>query len=107
MNFFVRTLALGSVLLWSLALLSPAFASDAERGQQLVTSRGCTGCHAIDGKGGKLGPALDGVGKRLDDDKIMQKLVDPKAGNPKSVMPSYKGMSKEDLEAMVDYLEKL
>jgi len=94
-------------LLLTVAFALPAFASDAAVGQKLVATNGCTGCHVVEGKGGKIGPALDGVGKLLDEDKIMQKLLDPKASNSKSIMPSYSRLSKEDLEAITDYLEHL
>jgi len=94
-------------LLLAVAFAAPALASDNALGKKLVGSSGCTGCHVVEGNGGKLGPALDGVGKRLDDDKIMQKLLDPKAGNPQSMMPAYGHLSKEELKAIVDYLEHL
>jgi mono/diheme cytochrome c family protein len=49
-----------------------------------------------------MGPALDGLGKRLEDDSIREQLIKGGAG-----MPSYQHLSKEDLDALVDYLEKL
>jgi len=95
------------ILLLTVAFALPAFASDTAAGKKLVATNGCTGCHVVEGKGGKVGPSLDGVGKLLDEDKIMQKLLDPKASNPKSIMPSYSRLSKEDLEAIAEYLEYL
>jgi mono/diheme cytochrome c family protein len=33
-------------------------------GRQLFLDRGCLGCHKLDGVGGQLGPALDGIGSK-------------------------------------------
>lgn len=80
-----------------------AAASDEEaRGRELFNSLGCKGCHKIDGSGGAIGPALDGVGKRLEDKKIREQLLKGGAG-----MPSYQHLPEEDLDALVDYLEDL
>ena len=79
-----------------------AASEDEARGRELVNSLGCKGCHKIGGSGGAMGPALDGLGKRLEDDSIREQLIKGGAG-----MPSYQHLSKEDLDALVDYLEKL
>lgn len=94
-------------LLLAVVFALPAFAADAAAGQKLVAANGCTGCHVVEGKGGKVGPALDGIGKQLDEEKIMQKLLDPRASNPRSIMPSYARLGKEDLKAIADYLKQL
>jgi quinoprotein glucose dehydrogenase len=39
----------------------------------------CTRCHALGGQGGNAGPALDGVGKRLDARALLVELVRPSA----------------------------
>lgn len=88
-------------------LSSAAFAADSARGRELVNSLGCKGCHKVEGKGGSVGPALDGVGKRLSADQIQKKLLDPKTTNPKSTMPSYKHLPQDDLKAVVGYLSSL
>jgi mono/diheme cytochrome c family protein len=36
-------------------------AGDARRGEGLFTSKGCASCHRVGGKGGTVGPALDGL----------------------------------------------
>ena len=40
---------------------------------------GCTRCHALGGKGGNIGPALDGIAARKDKDYLYQSLVKPSA----------------------------
>ena len=37
----------------------------------------CLRCHVIDGSGGNAGPALDGVGNRLDKNQLMRSIIIP------------------------------
>ncbi len=92
---------------FALSVAGPVSASDEAHGRELANSLGCKGCHKIEGSGGTMGPALDGVGQRMDEKKIRQKLVNPKEVNPGSMMPSYEHLSDEDLEALIEYLEDL
>ena len=85
----------------------PALAADTARGQELVNSLGCKGCHKVGDSGGTLGPALDDVGKRMTAEQIRQKLVNPKATTPHSIMPSFQRLPEEDLQALVSYLQTL
>ncbi|MBL8752831.1 MAG: HEAT repeat domain-containing protein [Planctomycetes bacterium] len=39
----------------------------------------CTRCHSLGGQGGNAGPALDGIGKKLTRDQILEALVTPSA----------------------------
>ena len=54
----------------SLALASAlAYAQDPKlvtKGQKLTVEHKCSMCHAVAGKGGKIGKALDGVSDRYD-----------------------------------------
>lgn len=64
--------------------LSPNLLSggDAARGREVLmyqSSAACLRCHAIAGVGGHAGPALDGVGSRLDRHAILQSLLEPQA----------------------------
>jgi mono/diheme cytochrome c family protein len=76
-------------------------------GAQLVQSKGCRGCHKIEGAGGTLGPALDGVGQRLSAQEIREVIADPKSKNPSSMMPSFAHIPEEEMKALVDYLSQL
>jgi len=55
----------------------------------------CLICHAIpipevpDGAAGDIGPSLGGVGSRLTAGEMRQRIVDPKALDPQTVMPAY------------------
>lgn len=102
-----KTALKAAALAISLTLSATAAWSAEPRGRELAGSLGCIGCHKIEGKGGSVGPALDGVGKRMSADQIQKILVDPKAKNPKSSMPSYKHLPQEDLKALAGYLSSL
>ena len=71
-------------------------AGDAPRGAAIVASRSeglCVLCHALPGQPvhaqGTLGPALAGVGARLNAVSLRQHLLAPELFNPDTVMPSY------------------
>ncbi len=49
--------------------------ASASRGAE-VFARNCAVCHAIDGKGGALGPQLDGIGGR-GPDRLLEDILDP------------------------------
>lgn len=57
-------------------------------------SADCATCHSYDDKGGSVGPALDGLGGRLDDDALLQALTNPSA----SIVSGYgaKEVEQED-----------
>ena len=56
------------------AAFDPAHASTA-RGADVFT-RACAACHAIEGKGGSIGPQLDGIGGR-GPDRLLEDILDP------------------------------
>ncbi len=90
----------------ALLLLShPALAT--EKGRELINSLGCKACHQFEGSGGSLGPALEGTGARLSQEQIRQKMIEPRATNPSSAMPSYKHLSEADLDEIVKLLQNL
>lgn len=69
---------------------------DAARGRALVASRTtglCLLCHAApiteERFQGNLAPDLAGVGRRFSAAGLRQRLLDPRAFNPDSLMPSY------------------
>ena len=55
-----------------------------EKGQEVMASSGCLGCHKVGENGNTLGPNLTEVGSRLGKDAIARTLV-----NPTPPMPSY------------------
>lgn len=66
----------------------------------------CVACHSLEGQGGSIGPALDGVGSRLDPDFIKKWLKDPKSINANSKMPKLP-LSDQDILELAAYLSQL
>lgn len=76
------------------------------RGRNLVAAKGCTGCHVVAGKGGTIGPNLDGVIRRRGAPYVHRKLRNPRFDVANSVMPEY-GLSDAEINAIVAYLQSL
>ncbi|MBM3820878.1 MAG: cytochrome c [Acidimicrobiia bacterium] len=103
------------VLAGSLAVAGAASAqtpAQVEKGMQVYAAQKCSICHAIAGKGNAKGP-LDGVGTKLSADEIHQWIVDAPGMTAKTkaprkpVMKAYASLSKEDMAALVAYLQSL
>jgi nitric oxide reductase subunit C len=47
----------------------------------------CVACHSVEGSGGTVGPALDGVGSRLSASELDRWLADPPGVKPGTAMP--------------------
>lgn len=83
-----------------------------DKGEKLFTAQKCTMCHSVAGKGNKKGP-LDGVGSKLKADEIHQWLVNPAEMTAKTkaarkpAMKSYDKLPKDDIDALVAYLQSL
>ena len=79
---------------------------------QLVTEKGCIGCHVLDGKGGAVGPPFDRMGGQRTADQIRRGILQPNADTAKGyerfagTMPATFGqqLSAAQLEALVAYL---
>src|SRR5262249_17307494 len=63
----------------------------------------CHNCHALDGEGGRRGPALDTIAVRLTNDQLIRQVIQG-GGN----MPAYgKNLSPAETTALVAFLETL
>jgi len=97
------------------------------RGQEVYQAQYCGMCHSLSslGTGGRFGPSHDGVGARAEDrirdpaydgsaqtaeEYLRESIVDPAAyrvpgfGGTRYVMPSYRQLPEEDIEALVQML---
>ena len=77
-------------------LTTAALAGDPEKGRAIVANRQlglCLLCHSgpfpEERFQGNLAPDLRGVGARLNEDQLRQRLLDPARFNPKTIMPAY------------------
>jgi mono/diheme cytochrome c family protein len=80
--------------------------------RQLLTENACLGCHAIDGQGPPIGPSFDGIGGRINADRIRRGILNPNADTAQGfaqfagTMPQTFGqqLSAAQLEALVTFL---
>jgi mono/diheme cytochrome c family protein len=100
------------VVLFVGASASAQTQSQVDRGQQVFVAQKCSICHSVGGKGNTKG-ALDVVGARLAAEAIRQWIVaaPEMAAKTKAVrkpvMKSYLNIPKEDLDALVAFLQAL
>lgn len=66
----------------------------------------CVACHALQGQGGNIGPALDGVGSRRDASFISQWLHDPTVIKVDSKMPKLP-LSEAQIVELTAFLSQL
>jgi ubiquinol-cytochrome c reductase cytochrome b subunit len=75
-------------------------------GKVYFREQNCIKCHSLNGKGGKIGPELAGVGVKRDAEWLNQHFRNPSAVVPGSVMPSF-DLPVETLNALSAYLLRL
>lgn len=63
----------------------------------------CAACHALQGQGGTVGPALDGVGTRLEHDYLVSWLRDPLTVKSNSKMPKLP-LTDEQIQELASFL---
>ena len=76
-------------------------------GAAVFQTRGCMNCHSLHGTGGTFGPVLDTIGRKLSTEQIEQYIRDPKAKNPKAMMPPQTMLSEKELEEVASFLANL
>jgi len=78
-----------------------------ERGKRLYENKyGCNACHNVGGEGGKIGPALDRAGFRLNATWVYRWLKNPQAMDAHTRMPAL-GLSDADAKAVTLYVDTL
>jgi ubiquinol-cytochrome c reductase cytochrome b subunit len=85
---------------------SPDIPAFAVRGAAVYEANHCSVCHAVNGAGGKLGPALNGLSKGQTRSWVEQHFVDPQKLSPGTIMPPYK-LSAADMRNLTSYLFSL
>ncbi len=75
------------------------------KGKKVYDANGCSGCHKVNGQGGSVGPELSG-GKLRGKDRqwLADQITNPKSHDPNSIMPTFAGLTREQLENLVSYL---
>jgi cytochrome c2 len=96
-----------SVVLMCTAIMLSAVAAQAEsRGEQLFNQK-CAMCHRVKAKGGAIGPELTTVASRMNEGDLKAQLDNPKKRNASSSMPSFRTLSKPDMDALLGFLKTL
>ena len=94
---------------------STAHAQDAKlaaKGEQVFAANKCTMCHSVAGKGNAKGP-LEGVGTKYSADELRDWLLKPAEmaakhkATRKPMKQPYTKLPKEDVDALVAYLQSL
>lgn len=87
-------------------------------GQQLFTSKGCSGCHTLSGLPGATGvagpnltnvvirPTLAGASIPMTPSNLTQWLVNPQSLKPNSKMPAV-GLTQQEAQDLTAYLYSL
>lgn len=92
-----------------------AHAQDAKlaaKGEQVFAANKCTMCHSVAGKGNAKGP-LDGVGTKYTADELRDWMLKPAEmatkhkATRKPMKQPYTKLPKEDVDALVAYLQSL
>lgn len=83
----------------------PAAADSIAAGRELYSSQGCDTCHSIAGKGGDVGPALNGIGSKLSRDQLTQIVKNGKSGTAMPALPP--GTTDQQVSQMIEYLMSL
>jgi mono/diheme cytochrome c family protein/predicted nucleic acid-binding Zn-ribbon protein len=88
----------------ALDLAPPPVPGDPARGEALVKTVGCLGCHSLDGiPGGDHGPFLSGLGSKVRADWLYAWLKDPRHVSPDTRMPSLR-LSDSEAADITSYL---
>jgi cytochrome c oxidase cbb3-type subunit 3 len=83
---------------------APLSAFQAERVERSLDSRiACRGCHQIGGRGGMIGPILDGIQDRADFDHVLSMVLDPSATVPGTIMP-HQQMPEREARRLAAYV---
>jgi mono/diheme cytochrome c family protein len=104
--------ALGMVLVTAAGTVHAQDAKLIEKGEKLYAANKCSMCHSVAEKGNKKGP-LEEAARKLSADEIRQWLLNPVEMSAKAKatrkppMKSYDKLPKEDIDALVAYVQSL
>ncbi len=90
-----------------ITMTPPPLAGDIKKGEELVTTLGCVGCHTAAGKAANdYGPELTGLGSKVKPEWLYTWLKNPKIYHPETRMPSLR-LSDEEASHITAYLLSL
>ena len=78
------------------------------KGQSLAVQYKCSMCHAVGGKGGKIGKPFEGVADRFDAVALKRILTDPQKEFPDANIKMPKvAWAAGDIDAVIAYLQTI
>jgi len=98
--------AVSVVVALAVTVLMAMSAQAESKGEQLFKQK-CAMCHLVNGKGGAIGPDLTKVASKMKEADLKALLENPKKRNASSTMPSFRTLSKPDMDAVLGYLKTL
>jgi cbb3-type cytochrome oxidase cytochrome c subunit len=72
-------------------------------GATLYQKNFCASCHSVNGEGGKIGPALNGLATRRTEAWVVEHFENPRKMSPGTPMPTYP-FARPDMQNEVSYL---
>ena len=72
--------------------------------QGVYLDKRCDNCHVLDGRGGKMGPSLHGIGARREASWIRAYIANPQGVSRQSSMPRVE-MTQAELDLITQYLK--
>jgi len=72
-------------------------------GAKLFQRKGCAGCHMVNGVGGKLGPPLNGLSSRRNEEWVRENFLHPQKMAPGTIMPAYP-FTDAEMKNIIGYL---
>ena len=79
----------------------------AQKGRGVYEEQGCAACHSIAGAGSAAGPDLTKIARQRDAEWMTRFVTAPERVKPGAEMPAYDGLTKEELNSLVAYLQTL
>lgn len=93
----------GSIGEWAARAVRPPGPLPSGRGEALFSRYGCRLCHTLDGRGGLVGPTLNGVRDRKTRAEIIEWLDDPQKIKPGTIMPRFH-LTPLEKQVLADHL---
>ena len=82
----------------------PLTAFESRRTERLLEDRlACLGCHRLGGRGGEIGPSLDGVSLRRTPSYVLEMILDPRRAAPGAPMP-HQALQPREASRVARYL---
>ena len=88
--------------LQTLSRISPEFLN----GAQTFVANACASCHKVNGIGGDIGPSLNGLSSRRNENWVLAHFASPRKLSPGSIMPPYH-FDQKDQRDLTAYLFSL